>query len=57
MDGQPGDKETPLITAASYGDAEVTKVLVAGADANTRSASDSGVCLAQARCCTRPCLG
>jgi hypothetical protein len=26
VDGFPGDKETPLITAASYGDAEVAKV-------------------------------
>ena len=33
VDGRPGDFETPLITAASYGDAEVAKVLIgAGAD-------------------------
>jgi uncharacterized protein len=43
VDGHPGDKETPLITAASYGDAEVAKVLIeAGADLNAVSAPDSG---------------
>jgi hypothetical protein len=43
VDGQPGDRETPLITAASYGDAEVAKVLIqAGADINAVSAPDSG---------------
>jgi len=43
VDGDPGDKETPLITAASYGDAEVAKVLIdAGADVNAISAPDSG---------------
>lgn len=43
VDGDPGDKETPLITAASYGDAEVARVLIdAGADVNARSAPDSG---------------
>jgi hypothetical protein len=43
VDGEPGDKETPLITAASYGDAEVAKVLIdAGADLNATSAPDSG---------------
>jgi ankyrin repeat protein len=43
VDGDPGDKETPLITAASYGDAEVAKVLIeAGADVNARSAPNSG---------------
>jgi len=37
VDGYPGNKETPLITAASYGDAEVAQVLIeAGA------APDSG---------------
>ena len=42
-DGQPGDKETPLITAASYGDAEVARVLIdAGADVEAISAPDSG---------------
>lgn len=43
VDGHPGDQETPLITAASYGDAEVARVLVdAGADVNAVSAPDSG---------------
>ena len=43
VDGDPGDKETPLITAASYGDAEVARVLIdAGGDVNAVSAPDSG---------------
>jgi hypothetical protein len=43
VDGYPGDKETPLITAASYGDAEVARVLIeAGADIEVISAPDSG---------------
>lgn len=43
VDGHPGDPETPLITAASYGDAEVAKVLIeAGADVNAMSAPGSG---------------
>lgn len=43
VDGHPGDRETPLITAASYGDAEVAAVLLdAGADVNAVSTPDSG---------------
>lgn len=43
VNGNPGDKETPLITAASYGDAEVAKVLIeSGADIEALSAPDSG---------------
>lgn len=43
VDGHPGDPETPLITAASYGDAEVAKVLIeAGADVNAMSVPNSG---------------
>jgi len=43
VDGYLGDQETPLITAASYGDAEVARVLIeAGADIEAVSAPDSG---------------
>jgi len=43
VNGEPGDKQTPLITAASYGDAEVAQVLIeAGADIEAVSAPDSG---------------
>lgn len=43
VDGEPGEPETPLITAASYGDADVAKVLIeAGADLDARSAPNSG---------------
>ena len=45
VDGEPGDSETPLITAASYGDAEVARVLIqAGAHvAATASPTAGGV--------------
>ncbi|MBN9619039.1 MAG: ankyrin repeat domain-containing protein, partial [Actinobacteria bacterium] len=43
VNGRRRDKETPLITAASYGDAEVARVLIeAGADLDTTSAPDAG---------------
>jgi hypothetical protein len=43
VDGDPGDSETPLITAASYGDAEVARVLIeAGANLEAKSAPNSG---------------
>lgn len=43
VDGHPGDRETPLVTAASYGDAEVAAVLIeAGADLDAVSAPNSG---------------
>lgn len=43
VDGLPDDSETPLMTAASYGDLEVARVLVeAGADLDARAAPDSG---------------
>ncbi len=43
VDGQPGDPETPLITAASYGDPDVARVLIgAGADIEARAADDAG---------------
>jgi ankyrin repeat protein len=42
--GQPGEIETPLMTAASYGDADVARVLIeAGADLDARAAPDGGV--------------
>lgn len=43
VDGDPGDTETPLMTAASYGDAEVAKALIeAGAAIEERAADDAG---------------
>jgi hypothetical protein len=43
VDGEPGEQETPLITAASYGDAAVALVLIeAGADLEARTTDDSG---------------
>lgn len=43
VDGHPDATETPLITAASYGDAHVARVLIeAGADVNAVSAPTSG---------------
>jgi ankyrin repeat protein len=41
--GNPGEDETPLITAASYGDADVARVLIeAGADLDAVSSTRSG---------------
>jgi uncharacterized protein len=43
VNGEPEERETPLITAASYGDADVARVLIeAGADLEARAADDSG---------------
>ena len=43
VDGVPGDRETPLMTAASYGDAAVASVLIAaGADIDAVAADDAG---------------
>lgn len=43
VNGQPGDFETPLMTAASYGDTEVAQVLIdAGADIEARASTDAG---------------
>jgi ankyrin repeat protein len=43
VNGEPGESETPLMTAASYGDAEVAQVLVeAGADIEARASTDAG---------------
>jgi ankyrin repeat protein len=44
VDGQPGEFETPLITAASYGDAEVAQVLTdSGADIEARATEAGAV--------------
>jgi ankyrin repeat protein len=43
VNGRAGNRETPLITAASYGDADVAQVLIdAGADIDARASDDSG---------------
>lgn len=43
VEGDPADRETPLMTAASYGDAEVAKALIeAGADLEAIAATDAG---------------
>jgi ankyrin repeat protein len=43
FEGEPEDRETPLITAASYGDADVARVLIdAGADLEATAAEDAG---------------
>lgn len=43
VDGPPGAKETPLITAASYGDAALAAVLIAGgANVEATAAEDAG---------------
>lgn len=43
VDGLPDDAETPLMTAASYGDLEVARVLFdAGANIDARARPDSG---------------
>ena len=43
VDGDPADRETPLMTAASYGDADVARVLVdAGASLEAVSSPDAG---------------
>jgi ankyrin repeat protein len=43
VNGDPEDRETPLITAASYGDAAVARALIeAGADLEARAADDAG---------------
>ena len=43
VDGHTGDPETPLITAASYGDADVAAVLIAaGADLDATARDDAG---------------
>jgi ankyrin repeat protein len=43
VDGDPGDAETPLMTAASHGDAAVARVLVvAGADLSATASATSG---------------
>ena len=42
LNGDPDDSETPLMTAASYGDADVARVLIeAGADLEATAAGES----------------
>jgi len=56
VDGNPGDDETPLITAASYGDAEVARVLIAaGASIEARSSTTPVAYPTRPRCGTQPC--
>jgi uncharacterized protein len=44
VDGEPGDFETPLITAASYGDVDVARVLIeSGADIDALAADNGAV--------------
>lgn len=44
VEGDPGDFETPLITAASYGDADVARVLIeAGADIDAKAAAHAAI--------------
>lgn len=43
VNGKPGDRETPLMTAASYGDADIARVLIdGGADLDALAAPDAG---------------
>jgi ankyrin repeat protein len=43
VDGVAGERETPLITAASYGDADIAAVLIAaGADLDAVASDDAG---------------
>ena len=53
VDGEPGDRETPLITAASYGDAAVARVLIEeGADLEARASRTPAASRTAAPCCT-----
>jgi len=43
VNGNPGDREIPLMTAASYGDADVARVLInAGAELDALASADAG---------------
>jgi hypothetical protein len=52
VEGDPSDSETPLMTSASYGDAEVAQVLIdAGADLNATVSGSKDRALRQAVVC------
>jgi ankyrin repeat protein len=52
VEGDPSDPETPLMTAASYGDAEVAQVLIeAGADLDATVSGTKDRALRQAVVC------
>ena len=54
VDGEDGDPETPLITAASYGDAEVARCSSAPAPAWRRGRPRTRVASREARRCSTP---
>lgn len=58
VDGHPGDKETPLITGASSGAADVARVLIEAGPTSKRSPHPTpAVCPAAPRSAMRRCSG